>query len=308
MPRLSEGIIRQIRRASPPVPDGAVLSRSAQAVKAVHLRDAGVVRGPGQFTWTDAERAVLREAYENAGKGNVGLKALAAKLGRLQSNVSREARRMGLTRKGRPQPDATVEVLRAKANQRQAEGRGPKPVYGIVPSTETRAKMSAAAKKALAEGRHPSQTRVITDEVRQKMSAAMTARLQAGGNVYSRCKHGRREDLGGQFFRSSWEANYARFLEWQKGRGLIADWKYEPETFWFEKIKRGVRSYLPDFRVTELNGSTYYVEVKGWMDAKSKTKLKRMAKYHPTVDLRVIGSKPYKEIAKKLGGAIPGWE
>jgi hypothetical protein len=44
------------------------------------------------------------------------------------------------------------------------------------------------------------------------------------------------------------------------------------------------------------------------MDAKSKTKLKRMAKYHPAVDLRVIDAKAYREIDRKLGGAIPNWE
>lgn len=136
----------------------------------------------------------------------------------------------------------------------------------------------------------------------------MHRRLTSGGNVYSRSVRGVREDVRGIFFRSRWEANYARFLEFQKTHKAIIEWEYEPVTFWFEKIKRGVRSYLPDFRVTDLLGNKYYVEVKGWMDPKSKTKLKRMAKYYPGIDLRVVGSKEYREINRSLGTIIPNWE
>jgi hypothetical protein len=58
--------------------------------------------------------------------------------------------------------------------------------------------------------------------------------------------------IGGvrKFFRSRWEANYARYLEFQKQHGLILGWQHEPETFWFEGVKRGTCSYLPDFKVT----------------------------------------------------------
>ena len=40
-------------------------------------------------------------------------------------------------------------------------------------------------------------------------------------------------------------------LEWLKKNKQIKKWEHEPETFWFEGIMRGCRSYLPDFRVTE---------------------------------------------------------
>ena len=90
--------------------------------------------------------------------------------------------------------------------------------------------------------------------------------------------------------------------------GEIKKWEHEPETFWFESIMRGCRSYLPDFRVTENNGSIVYHEVKGWMDARSKTKIKRMAKYHPDVKLIVIDSKAYNALAKQMSKSIVGWE
>jgi len=127
--------------------------------------------------------------------------------------------------------------------------------------------------------------------------------------MISAWKAGWRE-IGGQriYARSRWEANYARYLQWLLGLGEIAKWEHEPETFWFLKIKRGTRSYLPDFRVTENNGSIAYYEVKGWMDPQSKTKIKRMAKYHPDVKLIVVNSKSYKALEKMVSRMIVGWE
>ena len=108
--------------------------------------------------------------------------------------------------------------------------------------------------------------------------------------------------IGGKkcYFRSQWEVNYAKFLEFLKTNKNIKEWEFEPDVFWFNSIKRGVRSYLPDFKVTELNGDIIYHEVKGWMDTKSKTKLKRMKKYYPNIKLIVIQSEQYKEILKKF--------
>jgi len=117
-------------------------------------------------------------------------------------------------------------------------------------------------------------------------------------------------EFGGKrkFYRSRWEANYGRYLDWLKQHGEIKEWQHEPDIFWFEGIKRGCVSYLPDFKVTNLDGSIEYHEVKGWMDDRSKTKIKRMATYHPDVKLIVIASKQYKELKKKMSSLIKGWE
>ena len=109
------------------------------------------------------------------------------------------------------------------------------------------------------------------------------------------------------YYRSTWEANYARWLEWNCKKGLIRSWDHEFKTFWFENIKRGVRSYLPDFFVIYPDDTCEYHEVKGYMDAKSATKLKRMAKYYPRVKVVLIDSKCYQSIAK-FKRLIPGWE
>lgn len=98
------------------------------------------------------------------------------------------------------------------------------------------------------------------------------------------------------YLRSQWEEVYANHLESQKASGLIQEWEYEADTFWFEKIKRGCRSYTPDFKVYLNDGGIEYHEVKGWMDDRSKTKLKRMRIYHPSVRLVLIDAPTYKKM------------
>ncbi len=110
------------------------------------------------------------------------------------------------------------------------------------------------------------------------------------------------------YFRSRWEANLGFYMQWQKQRKMIIDWEHEPKTFWFEGIKRGCVSYLPDFKIINLDGSHYWVEVKGFMDSKSKTKIRRFKKYFPQEHLRVLDSKWYTANSKKLKNIVPGWE
>jgi hypothetical protein len=107
------------------------------------------------------------------------------------------------------------------------------------------------------------------------------------------------------YFRSSWEFQYALFLEKLRQEGKIIDWRHEPKCFWFENIKRGVRSYLPDFCVTHLDGSEEWCEVKGYYDSKSRTKMKRMAKYYPEVKIRLIGGDWFKANGKACKALIP---
>ena len=103
------------------------------------------------------------------------------------------------------------------------------------------------------------------------------------------------------FFRSGWEANYALYLDFLVKQKQIKKWEYEPEVFVFKKIKFGTRSYRPDFKVTENDGSVKYHEVKGFFDNQSKTKIKRMAKYYPNIKLIIIDQYVYKDIKSKLG-------
>lgn len=144
----------------------------------------------------------------------------------------------------------------------------------------------------------------------------MQLRAESGGNINLKVSNpgtkssmGRRSDLGNAFFRSSWEANYARYLNFLKGRGEVSRWEYEPDTFWFDGIKRGVRSYKPDFKVWPAKApGPHYVEIKGWMDPRSKTKLKRMKTYHPGVRVVLVGAAEYRGLDRTIGRVLPGWE
>lgn len=112
------------------------------------------------------------------------------------------------------------------------------------------------------------------------------------------------------FFKSKSEERYALYLEWLRQCKSILEWRYEPKTFWFNEaganLKRGTVSYKPDFVVIEQHGH-YWVEVKGYMDPKSLTKIKRFRKYFPEQQLVVVDAKWFTRNSKKLKGLVPGW-
>lgn len=175
---------------------------------------------------------------------------------------------------------------------------------------ETKRKVSEKAKSMWAEMTQDELAALVA-----KRNATNIARYGTAGpsflvssNPYSRAKGGRRPDLDNRFFRSAWEANYARYLNFIRDNGVIALWEYETETFIFHGVTRGALTYTPDFKVTGVDGEVVYHEVKGWMDSKSKTKLKRMKKYYPHIVIRVIGPNEYRAIARQCAGMLDGWE
>lgn len=122
------------------------------------------------------------------------------------------------------------------------------------------------------------------------------------GHWASSIERGRREDLGNIFFRSRCEANWARWLTYQGLR-----WEYEPKVFDFLPFKtyRANTSYKPDFYLPDADE---YHEVKGWMTPDSKTKLARMRLWYPQVKVRLVMWDEVREVERKLGRIIPGWE
>lgn len=274
-----------------------------------------------QVHWTPEEEAELVALYAAAGPAGVlNLSQFATKVGRDKANVCRKAKELGLqtnsgrrtveVRKDRPKYNNKEELRAAMSTARKAwlaANGHPKGFAGRKHTQATLALISAASK---------AQYLFATDDQKQeRVLRAMKTRVARYGSVATKgagrgsWKSGWRE-IGGKrnYFRSRWEANYARYLQWLKERGIIAEWQHEPETFWFEQIKRGVRSYLPDFRVWELDGSTALHEVKGWMDQRSRTTLSRMKKYHPEQKLIVIDGRQYRAIRLKVMRLIEGWE
>lgn len=116
-----------------------------------------------------------------------------------------------------------------------------------------------------------------------------------------------RSDLG-LYMRSSWEANFARVLNYEVEQGVVTRWQYEPDMFIFDRVKKGTRAYIPDFKVwNAFEPQPSYIEVKGYMDAKSHLKLKRMSQYFKEVAIIVIGSNEYRDIEHRMSW-LPFWE
>ena len=111
---------------------------------------------------------------------------------------------------------------------------------------------------------------------------------------------------GTMYFRSKWEANYALHLDFLVKHKKIKSWEFEPDRFIFESIQFGTRSYIPDFKIKNNDGAIEYHEIKGHMDGRSKTKLKRMAKYFPNIKLVLIDS-DYYNILKKQASKLENW-
>jgi hypothetical protein len=109
------------------------------------------------------------------------------------------------------------------------------------------------------------------------------------------------------YAKSKWEYNYAQYLNFMVKHKKIIDWDYEPKTFTFLGVTKGCVSYKPDFFVKFPNGYEEYIEVKGWEQSSDRTKWKRMAKYYPEINLRIINKKFFNENGKILSGVIKDW-
>lgn len=194
--------------------------------------------------------------------------------------------------------------LSIRVKKQWAEKEHPRGALGMKHTKETKEKLSQSSKKMWAN--------MTLEKISDRGLKAQKTMVANGTNLFIRktsWKGGWRE-IGGinKYYRSRWEANYARYLEMLKVSEKIKSWAHEPVTFWFEAIKRGTRSYLPDFFVIGNDDSEVYHEVKGWMDDRSKTKLKRMAKYYPEITIQLIEKKEYMAIGKDFAALIPDWE
>lgn len=292
---------------------GEVLGRSASSIRN-KCYQLGYVQK--ENLWNDCQLTILREAYSGVEYSeDLPLNDIAKKIGKLKSNVCRKARQLGLTNASREdKKNKKVRIPKFSSKEELSkhisvrmkiwivENGHPKGSLGMKHTKESLEKISKASKSAWAN-----KTESQRDDMSKRASINGLKNTTNRNNASWGC--GWRE-IGGirKYYRSKWEANYARYLQWLKERGEIMGWEHEPHTFWFEGIKRGCLSYLPDFRVTENGGSIAYHEVKGWMDDRSKTKIKRMAKYHPSVKLIVVEAKAYASIKKTMQPFIKEWE
>lgn len=235
------------------------------------------------------------------------LNELVEKLGGRSSkqNISRRAKQLGLTIQGRPVSDKMKSDISNSAKEWIKSKGHPK---GFLGGSHTEKAKQAISKKSIANWKS-----MPEDDKAAMILKQLKTRDRNGTMAKPRpmCSWKQQwAEINGvkKFYRSRWELNYAYYLEWLRLNNQIKSWEHEPETFWFEGVKRGCMSYLPDFKVTENDGTICYHEVKGWMDDRSKTKLRRMAKYHPSVKMVLIDATVYRSIAKKAKLFIKEWQ
>lgn len=255
--------------------------------------------------YPDEVRERIRAKYaEHEGKP-INLYKLSEELGLPRGTIATLASKMGIAEMSRPLDARTYDAVMEGRDRMFRERGHPRGMLGKTHTAEVRQRVSEAS---------TARWEAMSEEERADfIMRCLKARRRKGTLVQPRphttWKQGW-HTIGGKrhYFRSKWEVNYAHYLEWLKQRGEIKEWEYEPTTFWFEAIKRGTRSYTPDFRVTEKSGAVAYHEVKGWMDDRSKTKLKRMKKYHPDVTVVLVDSAAYRALTRQVGMLVPGWK
>ena len=111
-------------------------------------------------------------------------------------------------------------------------------------------------------------------------------------------KGGYRKDLG-HYVRSSWEADFARILKLYN-----LDYEYEPRTFKLIRANGEILHYTPDFYVPSQN--TFY-EIKGFLRDLDREKLELFKQQYPQINLVVISSTKFAELALKYKTLI-NWE
>jgi hypothetical protein len=119
--------------------------------------------------------------------------------------------------------------------------------------------------------KHPDLKKIHVKKIDEEILTDEAKRPTKNGNAYKHTKTGYRKDIELNV-RSNWEANFVRILKAYKIK-----FEFEPTVFSFP-IKRGVKGYTPDFYLTNTDE---WVEMKGYLDNKSKTKIKRFKRYYP---------------------------
>lgn len=269
--------------------------------------------------FTQEEKDIIINYYKEHNNSSIDLDELSLLVGRQKTSICRFARKENLTDNCRPLTEETINKMKDGLKKYQetdeykenvhkqqvellkyyAKNEHPRGMLGKHHSEDSKKRMSNAHKELAAsmsyEEKHAIAMKAIETKLKNNIPYNTTS------NAYSRTKGGIRKDLG-QYFRSSWEANVARILNYKN-----IEWEYESKRFYFNDKSEGVLSYQPDFYLPQFNK---WIEVKGWMDNKSKIRLKRFSIEYPdeNKNLILIDEHFYNNIQKEFKDVIAYWE
>ena len=135
---------------------------------------------------------------------------------------------------------------------------------------------------------------VRSEEARLNVSRGVAKyRRETGGHSYG--IFGKREDLNNQYFRSRWEANYARYLN---SAGIA--WKFEPKSF-----DTPYGTYIPDFYLSQFD---VYVEVKSWEKKPSQFSKRGWLRENNVIILIEVWGDTYNNLCRIYQDVLEYWE
>lgn len=112
-------------------------------------------------------------------------------------------------------------------------------------------------------------------------------------------RHFKQTTYKGVKFKSAYEAQIARYLD-----SLGAEWSYEPEKFSYTPP---VCYYTPDFHVKYPDGTTEYLEVKGYFDPQARMKMQAIKEQYPDMKITLHFMKEYTRVTPKSATTYMDW-
>ena len=229
---------------------------------------------------TEEQKQRMREAHANQGPMSAETKAkVSAKLkGRKHSLERRQ--KVSAALKGKPKSESH------RQNMHRFGTGADNPNSGGM-TDEHRQRISAALMGHV----YPPQS----EEQRRKSGAAISKAWLEGRHSGSRGRGrvGVRADLG-KFFRSRWEANYARYLT-----AIGVAWQHEPC-----RLATPYGSYGPDFYLPQFG---VYVEVKGWDYTSIQPVKREWLMEMQGLPLIMVWGGVYRKLAARYDW-LPEWE
>lgn len=288
---------------------GELLGMCGQSVHE-RLKRLGVNLNNRPFTENDF--LILKEFYttHELKRGSGELQEIADKLGRTKQFISRKAKQLGLTKKNRSLTEKNIRIQAQKIKEYIKIKGHPKGMLGKHHTDEVKkiiSKCSIENFKKLTENQKKQRIQKIL-QTRYENEIKNNSYRELN-RVKASWKQGHRLiDGKDRFFRSSWEFNYALYLQYLKDNQKIKEWYYESEIFYFKESKNNCYAYKPDFKIINNDNSFYFVEIKGWMDSASKKKIENMKIFYPEIKLVVVDLEEYNKFKKEWHFKLKEWE
>jgi len=255
--------------------------------------------------WEDKEIKLLIKEYSKVGNtGVIDIKHIGKMINRTKYAVCIKANELGLTSTCRGVSEEQKQTISSNMKNYIKENGHPK---GMLGKTHTD-KVKKQCGKRIREMWEDKNSKMNSKEntIRRRNNMYELRKTLSENQIYSYAKSGYRKDIG-LYVKSSWEANYARYLQCLKNKKTINHFEYEHRIFNFSDNEYNIMSYTPDFLVIK-DGEEIYHEVKGNHNKRSKQRMEIFYNQYPDVKIKLILPEDYYKINKEYKKIISGWE